>query len=69
MMHPGFFTSAVTSVKMMHQISIFDLMAEYKEMGAVSVGELAINEWIDSPLLTAIFTAAEKTRSACHTSI
>jgi predicted TIM-barrel fold metal-dependent hydrolase len=59
-MHPGFFHFSCNFSENDAPDSIFDLMAEYKEMGAVSVGELAINEWIDSPLLTAIFTAAEK---------
>ena len=30
-----------------------------KARGAVGVGELAVNEWMDSPRLTAVFTAAQ----------
>lgn len=40
--------------------SIFERMAVYKEMGAVGVGELCINERMDSPILQAIFASAEK---------
>lgn len=40
--------------------TIFDRMALYKEMGAVGVGELCINERMDSPIISAIFSAAEK---------
>lgn len=35
-------------------------LAKYKEMGAVGIGELAVNEWIGTPFIEAIFTAAEK---------
>lgn len=40
--------------------TVFDRMARYKEMGAVGVGELCINERMDSPMLTAVFSAAER---------
>lgn len=40
--------------------TITDRMKEYKKQGAVGVGELMINEWIDSPILGAIFAAAEQ---------
>ena len=59
-MHPGFFHFSCNFSENDAPEAVFDLMAKYKEMGAVSVGELAINQWIDSPLLTAVFTAAEK---------
>lgn len=39
--------------------SVFDRLAEAKEAGAVGVGELCVNEPMDSPLLQAVFTAAE----------
>lgn len=42
--------------------SIARRMAEYKAQGAVGVGELAINEWLDSPVLTAILDAAAAQR-------
>lgn len=34
-------------------------LANYKEQGAVGIGEFAINEWIDSPFIEAVFSAAE----------
>lgn len=40
--------------------TIYERMALYKKQGAVGVGEVMINEWIDSPILQNIFTAAEK---------
>lgn len=39
---------------------VFEKLASLKEMGAVGIGELCINEWIDSPLLQAVFETAEK---------
>ena len=36
------------------------ILAQRKEQGAVGVGELAVNEWMDSPLLSAVFAAAEE---------
>ncbi len=59
-MYPGFLHFSCNFDENNEPESIFDLMAKYKEMGAVCVGELAINQWIDSPLITAIFAAAEK---------
>ena len=35
-------------------------LASYKEQGAVGIGEFAINQWIGSPFIEAVFTAAEK---------
>lgn len=35
-------------------------LAEYKAQGAVGIGEFAINEWIGSPFIEAVFAAAEK---------
>lgn len=40
--------------------TVYERMALYKEMGAVGVGELCINERMDSPMLSAVFAAAEK---------
>lgn len=40
--------------------TVFQRMARYKKMGAVGVGELTINKPMDSPMLTAVFEAAEK---------
>ena len=39
--------------------SVFDAMAEAKEAGAIGVGELCVNESMDSPFLKAVFSAAE----------
>ena len=39
--------------------TVFDRMAVYKEAGAVGVGELCINERMDSPIVSAIFAAAQ----------
>lgn len=38
---------------------VFERLAECKEAGAVGVGELCINERMDSPMLEAVFAAAE----------
>ncbi len=39
--------------------TVFDRLAEYKEAGAIGVGELCVNERMDSPFLQALFGAAE----------
>ena len=39
--------------------TVFDRLAEYKEAGALGVGELCVNERMDSPFLEALFGAAE----------
>lgn len=40
--------------------TIEDRLRKYKEQGAVGVGEFSVNEWINSPFIEAVFTAAEK---------
>lgn len=40
--------------------TIYDRMDVCKKAGAVGVGELTVNKWIDSHILQAIFAAAEK---------
>lgn len=40
--------------------TVAERMARYKEEGAVGVGELCINEPLDSPFLTEVFRAAER---------
>lgn len=40
--------------------TVYDRLAEYKAKGAVGIGELMINRWIDDPFLWALFAAAEK---------
>lgn len=37
-------------------------LTRLRDLGAVGIGELAVNEWMDSPLLTAVFAAAERLR-------
>ncbi|MBQ6256202.1 MAG: amidohydrolase family protein, partial [Clostridia bacterium] len=39
--------------------TVFDRLAEYKEAGAVGVGELSVNQRMDGPFLQALFGAAE----------
>lgn len=39
---------------------VYDLLAACKAKGAVGVGEVAVNEWMDSPRLTAVFAAAQE---------
>ncbi len=58
--YPGFFHFSCNFSEGDEPEAVYDRMCEYKELGAVSVGELAINQWIDSPLNTAVFEAAEK---------
>lgn len=59
-MYPGFFHFSCNFCEDDDPRAVYDLMCRYKEMGAISVGELAINQWISSPLITAVFEAAEK---------
>jgi predicted TIM-barrel fold metal-dependent hydrolase len=40
--------------------TVYERMSRYKEQGAIGVGELSVNEWMDSPFLTEVFAAAEK---------
>lgn len=42
--------------------TVMDRMARYQEQGAVGVGELIINQWLNSPFLGEIFRCAEKLR-------
>lgn len=59
-LYPGFFHFSCNLSEDDDPRAVYDLMCRYKEMGAISVGELAINQWIGSPLITAIFEAAER---------
>lgn len=49
---------------------VHDLLASCKAKGAVGVGEVAVNQWMDSPLLTALFEAAQTLELpvTCHMS-
>lgn len=40
--------------------TIEERLSKYKEQGAVGIGEFAVNEWINSPFIEAVLTAAEK---------
>lgn len=40
--------------------SVYERLAHWKERGAVGIGELVINRWLDDDLLQQIFAAAEK---------
>ena len=40
--------------------TIEERLSKYKEQGAVGIGEFTVNEWINSPFIEAVFTAAEK---------
>ena len=57
--HPDFF-AWMCNFQPVDPASIYDRMASAKRMGAIGVGELAVNEWLDSPFLTELFSAAEK---------
>lgn len=59
-LYPGFFHFSCNFSEDDDPRAVYDLMCRYMEMGAVSVGELAINQWISSPLITAVFEAAER---------
>ncbi len=43
-----------------HPETVPERLARYKAQGAVGVGELAVNQWLDSPFLTQVFAAAEQ---------
>ena len=40
--------------------TVYERLAACKAQGAVGVGEVMLNEWMDSPFLSAVFAAAEK---------
>lgn len=40
-------------------VPVFQRMQYYKQQGAIGVGELTANEWMDSPFLTSVFEAAQ----------
>ncbi len=40
--------------------TIYERLKTYRAQGAVGVGEVMVNEWLDSPFLTALFQAAER---------
>lgn len=40
--------------------TVYDRLADYKQQGAIGIGELMINKRMDTPFLDAVFAAAEK---------
>ncbi len=40
--------------------TMYERLRKYRQMGAVGIGEFALNQWIGSPLMEAVFEAAEK---------
>ena len=50
--------------------TIKDRMAECRALGAVGVGEITLNQWMDSEFLSALFAAAEELKMpvTCHMS-
>lgn len=55
--HPGFF-AWMCNFDARDPATVASRMAKYKGQDAVGVGELTINEWMDSPMLQAVFDAA-----------
>lgn len=51
--------------------TVYDRLKQYREQGAVGVGEVTINQWLDSPFLTSLFTAAQELKLPvlCHMSV
>ena len=43
-----------------HPETVYERMRRCKEAGAVAVGELMVNQWLDSEFLTSVFDAAER---------
>ena len=39
---------------------VYDRLAACRAAGAIGVGELMVNQWLDSPFLSAVFAAAEE---------
>lgn len=58
--YPDFFRFSCNFTKEDDPKEIYKKMAAYRKVGAVSVGELSINEWINHPIIDAVFAAAEK---------
>lgn len=56
---PSFF-SWMCALDPVEPDTVYDRLAECKRGGAVGVGEVMVNEWLDSPFLSALFAAAEK---------
>lgn len=50
--------------------TVEDRMRMYRDQGAVGVGEVMVNQWLDSPYMSGVFAAAEKLHMPvlCHMS-
>lgn len=57
--HPELF-SWMCNVDYQNAETVFERIALYKQQGAVGVGEIIFNEYIDSPFVESVFEAAEK---------
>ena len=56
---PAYF-SWMCAINPAEPATVYDRLAACKENGAVGVGEIMINQWLDSPFLSEVFSAAEK---------
>lgn len=67
--HPGFF-SWMCNPDTGNPETVYERLSALKHAGAVGVGELMTNEWLDSPFLSAVFDAAERLSMPvlCHMS-
>lgn len=57
--HPDFF-AWMCNLDPVDPLTVYERMLRLKEQGAIGVGELSVNEWMDSPFLTEVFASAEK---------
>ena len=50
--------------------TVEDRLRKYQQQGAVGIGEVMVNQWLDSPYMQALFCAAEKLKMPvlCHMS-
>ena len=58
------------ALKPEHPETVYERLSLYKQQGAIGVGEVTCNRWLDDPFLQALFAAAEKLRMpvTCHMS-
>lgn len=57
--YPDFF-SWMCNLDLECQDTVAERLTAYKAKGAVGIGELSINQWMNGPFLTTVFAAAEK---------
>ena len=58
--HSGFLSWMCNIDTDTNPTEVISRLSQLRDLGAVGIGELAVNEWMDSPLLTAVFAAAER---------